>query len=221
MFITIIALFICLFSFSSCSPVVCDIIDVSATMIFDYESEEGAPKSRLAVFVQTENEAARTQDIIVRSKTSEYKWIIDNPILLNNTSDEWAGYTNLQSRNGEAFESGTYRVEYRTLSGESAETQFSVWYPKELKECDAKDVLSVLESEKYVEKVAVYNANGDMIFYGKQDDSVKDENAVKIRFPDGEIMRLCYADNRRRYVCFMPPVELGAKRRETQGLIDE
>ena len=195
----------------SCSNVVYDVSDVSATMIFDYESENESPRCRLAVFVQTESEAARTQDIIVSSQNYPYKWIIDNPILLNNSADEWAGYTNLQTQNGEAMDSGRYLIEYKSLSGETSQAQFVISYPQKLKECGAIDFPDILAGEKYTEKIAVYNANGDMIFFGKKDASVEDAKSVKSRFPDADIMRLCYADNARRYACFMPSVELEEK----------
>lgn len=204
-FRTVVFLLFMIF-FASCNNAVCDISDVQATVVFDFKSESEKAECRTCVFVQTQANAWRTAEITVFDLSSDYFWRVENPVLLSSKAGDWAGCTNLLGENGEALSCGDYRIFYKNASGEEAEEDFSISYPKEFLELSASDFPKALESGSFSKKIAVYDENGSLIFFAPLENESK--TAVSEKFVDGAFMRVCYVDNLKKYACFMPPVSL-------------
>ena len=189
-----------------CDSVVCDVSDVQATVVFDFRDSETQAQTRACVFVQTSGDVSRTDSILVQREDGDERWRVENPVLLSSSSGEWAGSANIRGEAGLAIPEGNYRIFYKNASGDEAEAEFSVWYPDGMENCTASDVLSRLESGSFSEKIAVYDRNLVLIFFGKLEKN--DAASVLKKFPDGAFMRLCYQDNSKKYAVFMPPVSL-------------
>ena len=195
---------------TSCSNVVCDVSDVQATVVFDYHDEDSLPDSRTCIFVKIDGDVSRTESIKIVNTENKYEWRVENPTLLQSKAGDWAGSANVRGEGENALPQGNYRLHYKNMAGEEAEMDFSVIYPAQFSEQQATDFPKALtdDSLTFSEKIAVYDKNGDLLFFGNIE---KNTDSILKKFPDADFIRVCYEDNSKKYMCFMPPEYLEKK----------
>lgn len=139
---------------------------VNASVVFEYNDESSYPEASLSVFVQTEHEAQRADNIKIMRPDENLTWIINSPVLLRNGDNEWAGYSVILPAEGSVVANGEYKVVYTDAAGSEAEGFFTVKYKEDILSSNVSSIRSA-SGVSLSENVALFDNDMNMLFYGK------------------------------------------------------
>lgn len=168
--------------FFSCSDTAPLLNTVQVDILYDYEGENLAPELRLSVFVQLDSEVARSKSITVSFAEEGYTWNIDNPSKIQNSKNgqNWMGSSYLLPAPKSVFSPGQYRITYRDLASRESVLYFT------LPEITPVDVIE--ESEYTYKTIAIFDAVGELLYYGNQGTMVLD-NSLLAQYPTAVSVR--------------------------------
>lgn len=198
---------------SGCSDTPPALVAVEATVVYEYDHPQKAPRQRLAVFVQEAEGTERIMDLVVTHQETGIQWRIESPLVVYNGSMVKAGSANLMPPYFSPIPTGGYGVVYTDLVGKSTTGGFSLNY-------SAADGLSlgqpVLEKkgeeeaqpEEPLRKIAVYagrDGHGKLLFLDKARSSWEVLADIQKDYSDAKSLRLCldYPSRQVRYL--LPP----------------
>ena len=189
--------------FLSCADTAPEVVASNATVIFDYKDAETPPQMRLSVFAETGSDARRVSSIRIAPKTGGYEWTAEDPLLVGADGRQWAGYTNFAVPAGSTVPLGLYDLFYTDAEEHTVRTDFSVVYPEKLAGSKSSDVRNIL-GPSAKEILAVYTADGTLIYYDVRKPEWADDEAVWNEMKLASSIRTCWtlADN--SVVCLMP-----------------
>jgi hypothetical protein len=201
-----IVFILCCILFVSCANTAPEILSSNATVIFDYRDDSSVPQIRLSVFAETGSDVRRAAKIQISSKTGEYAWTVDDPLLIGSDSRQWAGYPNFVVPQSEPIPQGVYDLFYTDAEEHTVQTTFSVAYPEELIESKSLNVKNILgTSEK--EMIAVYMSDGTLIYYNVRKQEWVNDDAVWNELKLASSMRICWTSSDGSVICLMPVQE--------------
>ncbi|MCF0242686.1 MAG: hypothetical protein HUK25_08615 [Treponema sp.] len=205
-FLHIFPAFFSLSIFFSCSQTVPEINSASSSVIFDYENTESLPQIRLAVFMDLESDARRSEKFKIRCKYSGYEWECENPVNFQNGKKTFSGYSNFVMPENLPFIEGQYLLDYEDAAGEKKSVTFSVYYNREICDKNSSEVLSLMETQKYERKIAVFKENDVLSYYDVYTEDLNEASKVWERYADGEYFRDVLLVNGNRAIILMPRV---------------
>ncbi len=173
----IVSLIVLSISLLSCSDKETKILSTSATIVFEYADETSAPDVSLAVFLQTDHQVQKTDSFTVKEKSGDFKWIIQNPVMISNSSKQWAGYTQLRAAGGQKFSSGMYDVIYVDAAGEEFESHFVLNYSQNLYKSNKNNFAKEVKSS-LIESRALYDKDLNLLYYGANKSSWKKNSVI-------------------------------------------
>ncbi len=168
------AIFILFFSCSSSDET--SIAATNASLVFDY-TESKFPEVYLSVFVQTENEAQRTESLKILDKKNNLSWTVTKPVLISNDKKNWAGYPLLKPADSKNIENGEYEILYTDAAGNEASSTFTINYDSALLETEYERIKNVISSA-LSEITIIYDKNMNMLFYGTAKKSWKNNASI-------------------------------------------
>lgn len=130
----------------SCRQNEAEVLSASGSLVFDYDDYESFPSVRLSVFVNTKNEAQRTQSIRINSSNENFFWMIDNPVLIKGNEKNWSGHANLVLAENLKFSNGKYTVKYTDAQGNEDETAFILSFNTDLYSSKPSEIKSLVKS---------------------------------------------------------------------------
>lgn len=130
----------------SCRQNDAEVLSASGSLVFDYDDYESFPSVRLSVFVNTKNEAQRTQSIRINSSDENFFWMIDNPVLIKGNEKNWSGYANLVLAENLKFSNGKYTVKYTDAQGNEDEAAFILSFNTDLYSSKPSEIKSLVKS---------------------------------------------------------------------------
>lgn len=130
----------------SCRQNEAEVLSASGSLVFDYDDYESFPSVRLSVFVNTKNEAQRTQSICINSSDENFFWMIDNPVLIKGNEKNWSGHANLVLAENLKFSNGKYTVKYTDAQGNEDETAFILSFNTDLYSSKPSEIKSLVKS---------------------------------------------------------------------------
>ena len=138
---------------------------------------------------------------------SGLEWECRNPrIISTKKNNEWAGYTNFVASEGSAIPQGAYTLYYVDMAGDESQNVFSVSYPAQLLESTATEFRDMRIDRE--ENIALYDADGLLLFYGERKDSWSTNSDIKKEYGVAEKIRVCYRLYSGNAVCMMPAENL-------------
>jgi hypothetical protein len=203
-FISIIFfLFLSTVYFNSCSDSEPIITSVSDTVIFEFNNETSAPQMRLSLFTSVD-QIQRVRELRAVNETTGLTWTIDSMRLIAGKNNKyWAGYTNLVAASGSTLPTGKYTITYEDAAERECETAFSISYPKEFADKKAADFPAAIKTA-YVENVAIYAADGTLLYFGKKRENWSSDKMIKMDYALADNKRVCYSIYNNTVVCMMP-----------------
>ncbi len=196
-----------IFALSACSDSEPVLTGIDAYIVLDYPDESSVPSSRLSVFAQTNENVRRVSSVRALHKESGQEWVCQEPRKISDTKRKfWAGYTNFVPAEGSQIPSGKYEFFYEDMAGRQAETAFSITYDESLLSVPASELKQKIGSA-YKEKIALYNAEGLLMYYGDRKEKWKDNKAIRNEYSLASSLRICYIITGSNAVCMMPGVE--------------
>ena len=146
-----ITVLFCAFCFFSCANNSPEISSVEAKIVYDFESEDAKPVQKLSFFLNMNSDVRRVENINVYNEETGYRWIINNPQLIQNEgSRQYAGYTYLTAAvadNG-LMPQGKYTVFYLDSCGKDSFGFFNVEYDRDDAKLTAKKLLEKTGDEE-------------------------------------------------------------------------
>lgn len=188
----------------SCADSQSEIASAQAVMVLSYEGEnskmqesaQGVPLARsgavrgngaggtfgavqrhLCVCLQMNSDVRRVESITLVSPDGELEWIETNPITIENQDTMYALAMSFVPPDGEEFASGEYKVLYMDAKGSQAQCPI---------------VMDWTESKGEKERIALYDKNGTLLYYGEVKGEWKeDERAMWQEVTDAVKARKC------------------------------
>lgn len=212
-FLILFAFFLC---FVSCSDSEPKIDNVASLVVFNYETAESFPKTRLSVFAETSSDAHRVEKIKIFNKNSTYEWTATEPVLIADKDRQWAGYTNFvvpsvsMAKTDGGFESqniptGYYEFTYTDAQENETVSTFSIYYPEKLLSSKASEVYDILE-KSYTEQIAIFDKNDIMLYFGMRQDAWNNDENIFSAFGNSAYYRVCLISRNSSAICLLPKV---------------
>lgn len=200
------------FVFSSCEETDASIKSVSSSCVFSYQDEQSMPKMWLSVYVQTEDDVRRLENIIVTNRNSGYKWMIKNPVFIANGNRKWAGFSKILPAQGDSLSIGLYDIKITDATGEEDSGSFMISYSADLLTSPSSEIKKIVKGN-ISENLVLYDSNGTIIYYGKRKNLWKtDENILK-DYAKTETKRLCLSSAGGNLLFLLPAEKLEAEKK--------
>ena len=190
----ILLLFLSVLAFFSCADSEPQLSGVDAFLVLEYPDQESEPSVRFSVFGQTNSNVTRAVQIKTIHLESGQEWVCSEPRKISdNKRKYWAGYTNFVPAQGSTIPPGKY--------------SFTLVYDETLLKTNVSS-LKAMQGPSFKEKVAVYNADGLLVYYGDRKDKWKNNTTIRNEYSTAATMRTCYVIAGSNVVCMLPPVDL-------------
>lgn len=198
-----------LFFGGSCSNVEPSISGITSTVVFDYESMDKTPQVRLSLFVEA-SDLQRMEKLTALNEETGYQWTISQPRKFSGKNNRtYAGYTNLVAPKNEFIPQGRYSITYTDAQEKICSTYTFVSYDNEFyKAKGSKFPLNIRGS--YSEKIALYNKDGNLIYFGNLKPDWSDSKIIVRDQTDATVKRICYTMNNNAVCVMMPKEDLPA-----------
>ena len=201
----LIFLFVAAFIFCpACSSSLPAIAYCDANIVLDFKDQDSGCEQKLSVFTCIASDARRIESILVKSASSPYRWLIEDPVIIESGPKQWAGHMSLKPAYDGKIPEGNYSVIVTDASGNETESMFSIQYNESLLKCKASEVKNLLNAGS-VEKIAVYSDSGDLLYFDVEKEGWQEnvENVWK-SFNDAAYLRTVVFNG--LVVCMLPPV---------------
>lgn len=200
-------LFLIPFFLFSCSSPDTKILNISSTVIFEFDDAEKTPGCRLSVFTETSGDERRVSEIRAEHEASSLVWKCRFPRKFTaQKKSVWAGYTNFVPATGSLLPQGRYKLVYVDASGEETEGNFSVAYPEKIAESHVADFPGILRGAEEI--YAVYDVDGNLMYFAEKKENWKSSSDIKNDYGLADKFRVCYRINKGTVICMMPEEKL-------------
>ena len=202
-FFLILCCFFCIFT--SCNQNETEILSTTGTLIFEYDENSTIPKTRLSVFVNTKNEAVRSQKIEVKGPKDNLKWILEDLVFIKSNNRQWAGYPKLFMNENSNFSGGRYVVKLTDLQDTEAESAFILTFNEELLLCPKEEIFDKVNG-KLNKNIVLYDKDENLIYYGAKRNTWRTSKNIKRDYNKTEFLRKCWS-NSTGSLLFLYPLE--------------
>ncbi len=190
--------------FVSCSQNTPELYNTDYSVIFDYADDETPPVARLSIFAASETDVRRYQRIKIKSVESDYYWDTEQLSKLETEDSKWAGCTNIVPPQDEKLPVGTYEVTYYNADEKEYSLTIDVRY-----DIDFYDVLlpalpDFMADKKGVEKIAVYDKEHILIYFGDRTQELKTTRDIWNRYRDASTYQVIWYTVNRNVICITP-----------------
>lgn len=204
----LICLSVAIFFFAGCSESLPELRAVDYSLIFEYENETSLPKARLSVFVETLSEVRRADELLLVSDETDYSWVTDDVIMLENSRKKWAGHTNFVLPPPEKIPTGRYTVTYIDAAGEEVETGVNISYDKKLYSLKANQVDDYMSKHGNLKKIAVYDELNTLIYYGEETYELNSNSKIKAQYRSAAYKNTIWCRYDNTVICILPKENL-------------
>lgn len=188
----------------SCSSNVPEIRSASASIIFEYANEDALPTSRFSVFVEAESDPRRFDSMKVESVSKDFEWETDDLDKIDGKNGKYAGYTNFVMPKGEKIPNGRYKVIYVNADEEEVEAEFYLDYNTKYYELKASQVADYMKNHNGINKIALYDENKIMLFFGERTDEYKTTRDIWYKFRDAQEFQDIWTSPNSSVICILP-----------------
>lgn len=207
-FFRIFILFLAAGFFLSCSDSVLRITSINQTYIIDFFDQTAAPDISLSLFVQTDSEVRKVDQLRVTHVSSNFFWDVkDITLLQGKNNNNWAGYSNFKAVQGSDFPQGRYNLCLTDKAGNQCETSFIINVPEELKSPDLKSAEEYLKKEnvQFTKSIALYDENEILLYLGEESEDLDSTEEYIQNYPSATSVRNVYQLNGATIAIKFPP----------------
>lgn len=200
--------FLLIVIFLGCSNSLTKIDNANATVVFEFENSENLPNSRLSVFISPSENVRRVEKISILFLENDYEWEINELLQFQTSSKYYAGYTNFVMPDGERFPHSDIKILYTEADEDESTCVIKLDYNSKFYDCNLEESLKIIKSEKYLEKISIYNENSTLIYFGDYTNELKsNENLLKI-YKDAKFIRKIWCSQDNSVICILPIEEI-------------
>ena len=193
---------------SSCSQVTPEIIAPEYSVIFEYEDENSNPKARMSLFAESLSDVNRYDRIKVYCENGGYVWNFDEISKHTNKKRSWAGNTNLVMPKNQIFPTGKYELIFYNADEKEAVEVMYVNYDASFYKLTSIESEKLLENKNSVKKIAIYDKNHQMIYFGEKTSSLDSPRGIWNHFSNAKYYQDIIITPGNYVICIMPEKEV-------------
>lgn len=203
--------FICFFSIS-CTDSTPSISTVQHTLIYDFYDEQLTSQISFSIFVEPLSDYRRAKEIHVKHNSTEFEWIISNPILNELNGSYYLGYSALFPQLDEEMPLGSYTVTY--IDNADRECSYIIVISdlpsikiSNIAEIRAQDVINNTHGKECnIVKMIIYDDSGNELFFGDKSEDLETKEDILTSFPLAESYRECRLNNNSTIAILLPRI---------------
>lgn len=196
------------FILSACSNSVTELKSSSVGVIFDYQNETDLPSVHLSVFAEPGTNVRRCKELKLISKDTLYEWTTEVILKYQFNNRYFAGYTNFVMPEGEKIPSGRYEIKYTEFDGKKCSVNTRLRYNSDFYQMNSKSAEEIINSGKYEKKLAIYDGNHVLLYFGELNSEHKNNSNIINRYKGAETKRIVWVSSDKTICCLMPPEKL-------------
>jgi hypothetical protein len=151
--------------------------------VFEYADDVAPPRMYAYLLVRPASDVARIQSLTLRQPATGFQWLITQTAAMTVRDATWVTGARLAPEDPAGFDEGEYEVIYTDSSDRVSRLVTTLNYvPDYLTSTTA--TFRELMSENATAKLAVYDVEGQMLYFGPRSDDLADADAIKRRYPD-------------------------------------
>ena len=194
--------------FLSCSQVTPEVISPEYSVIFEYEDEKSNPKARMSIFVESLTDVNRYERIRVYCENGGYIWDFNEIATFTNKNRSWTGNTNLKMPQNQIFPSGKYELIFYNADEKDTSVILNVNYDSSFYKLTSSESENLLKNKNAVTKIAVYDKNRTMIYFGEKTSSFKSSTEIWNTFSNAKYYQDIIITPENNVMCIMPEKEV-------------
>ena len=188
----------------SCSQNAADIKESSLTVIYDYNDEENLPSARLSLFIESESDTRRSQNILLSSLTDGYEWTAEELVHIKSGNRSWSGYTNFVMQKNQPFPKDSYSLVLRNADENEAVQTVELSYDDSFYDMTSSQADEKMKAEEAVKKVAIYDENGILLYYDVQNDNLNSARKMWNMFSNASYYKIVWQAKDGSTMCILP-----------------
>lgn len=190
--------------FISCSQATADIKTGEMSVIFEYQDEESLPSARLCLFIESESDTRRSEELLLSSPKEGFEWSSRDLIHIKSGDRSWSGYTNFVMQRDQHFPCDSYSLVLRNADENQALQKLDFSYDEdfyEIKACQAEEKMKEAEADK---KIAIYDEKGILLYYDIQTDNLNSVRKMWNMFSNASYYNIVWQAKDKTVLCIMP-----------------
>jgi hypothetical protein len=192
----------------SCADSVPAIADAKLMAVFEFSAEGARPSMFLFEMVYPTSTIDFADSLLLTHPASGFVWKSINPLELRNNNVVWICSPRLAPYNNEeGFAEGQYLATYTDTSGRVSERTVRLVFPQGLKTSTTQTVAALLP-ENTVRKIAVYDEDENLLYYGERSDGVTTNDEIHSHYSTAFSYRECISTSGNTVTVLLPPVYL-------------
>ena len=190
--------------FFSCSQNAADIKESELSVIYEYIDEETLPSARMCVFIESESDTRRCEEIFLCSQKDGFEWTSDELVHIKSGERSWSGYTNFVMQAKQRFPNDSYNLVLKNADEQEASENFDFSYDEAFYELNAVEAEKKLKAEDAVKKLAIYDENGILLYYDVQTDKLDSARKMWNMFSNASYYNIIWQSKDNSTICIMP-----------------
>lgn len=190
--------------FISCSQNPADIKESELSVIFEYTDEESLPSARMSVFIESESDTRRSQEILLSSGAQGFEWSAKDLIHIKSGNRSWSGYTNFVMQNRQHFPCDSYSLIIRNADENEASQSIDFSYNEDFYELKSSEAEEKMTADEAVKKLAIYDENGILLYYDVQTDNLSSARKMWNMFSNASYYNVVWQAKDKSVLCIMP-----------------
>ncbi len=192
----------------SCADSEPSVSDVRACVVFDFSDFENPPRQSFAVSIRTKADVRRAARLSVT--LGDLAWTVTPPEIFENSAGQMVCFTNFIPPEGVSLKKGFLSVEYCDLSGRTAQGFANLDFPEEITSSTAENSVKLLQAQnsKPLQNLALYDGEGQLLYFGKMKDSWIDDTEILREFRSAVKKRTVYQSMNPNVFILLPEQKL-------------
>ncbi len=190
--------------FMSCSQNAADIKASEMSVIFEYHDEESLPSARLCLFIESESDTRRSDQLLLSSPKDGFEWSSKELIHIKSGDRSWSGYTNFVMQSAQHFPCDSYNLILRNADEDEAVQSLDFSYDEDFYEIKALEAEEKMKEAEAVKKIAIYDENDILLYYDVQTDSLNSARKMWNMFSNASYYNVVWQAKDKSVLCIMP-----------------
>ena len=197
---------------SSCSQVTPEIISPEYSVIFEYEDEKSNPEARMSIFAESISDVNRYDRIRIVCENGGYIWDFSEISTFTDKKRSWAGNTNLMMPQNQVFPSGKYELTFYNADEKETTEVINVNYDSSFYKMTSSESENLLKNKNAVTKIAIYDKNRQMIYFGEKSSSFNSPRGIWNFFSNAKYYQDIIITPGNYVICIMPQKEVSLEK---------
>ena len=188
----------------SCSQNAADIKASEMSVIFEYHDEESLPSARLCLFIESESDTRRSDQLLLSSPKDGFEWSSKELIHIKSGDRSWSGYTNFVMQSAQHFLCDSYNLILRNADEDEAVQSLDFSYDEDFYEIKALEAEEKMKEAEAVKKIAIYDENDILLYYDVQNDNLNSARKMWNMFSNASYYNVVWQAKDKSVLCIMP-----------------